>query len=149
MISHLFMPFSFYFLFIYLFLAALGLRCCMQAFSSCGERGLLFVVVHGLLIAVASLCCGARALGAWASVVVACGLSCSTACGIFQDQGLNLCPLHWQMDSSPLHHQGSPIFFFFFFFLLYEQKYTSQKRHEIYICIHRVIYKHFPTYLSK
>ena len=29
----------------------------------------------GLLIAVASLCCGARALGAWASVVVACRLS--------------------------------------------------------------------------
>ena len=41
--------------FIYLFLAALGLRCCAQAFSSCGERGLLFVTVHGLLIAVASL----------------------------------------------------------------------------------------------
>ena len=38
-----------------LFLAALGLRCCMRAFSSCGERGLLFGVVHGLLIAVASL----------------------------------------------------------------------------------------------
>ena len=42
-------------LFIYLFLAALGLRCCAQAFSSCGERGLLFLAVHGLLIAVASL----------------------------------------------------------------------------------------------
>ena len=36
-------------------LAALGLRCCPQAFSSCGERGLLFVAVRGLLIAVASL----------------------------------------------------------------------------------------------
>ena len=32
--------------FIYLFLAALGLCCCVQAFSSCGEREL--VVVHGL-----------------------------------------------------------------------------------------------------
>ena len=43
-------------LFIYiLFLAALGLRCCTRAFSSCGERGLLFVAVRGLLIAVASL----------------------------------------------------------------------------------------------
>ena len=42
-------------LFIYLFLAVLGLRCCTRAFSSCGERGLLFVAVHGLLIAVASL----------------------------------------------------------------------------------------------
>ena len=41
--------------FIYLFLAALGLRCCVRAFSSCGERGLLFVVVQGLLTAVASL----------------------------------------------------------------------------------------------
>ena len=41
--------------FIYLFLAALGLRCCTQAFSSCGEWGLLFVVVCGLLIVVASL----------------------------------------------------------------------------------------------
>ena len=40
---------------IYLFLAALGLRCCTRAFSSCGERGLLFVVVHGLLTGVASL----------------------------------------------------------------------------------------------
>ena len=41
--------------FIYLFLAALGLHCCARAFSSCRDRGLLFVVVHGLLIAVASL----------------------------------------------------------------------------------------------
>ena len=46
------------FLFIYLFnlfLAVLGLHCCARAFSGCGERGLLFVVVHGLLIVVASL----------------------------------------------------------------------------------------------
>ena len=45
--------------FIYLsshvFLAVLGLRCSTWAFSSCGERGLLFVAVRGLLIAVASL----------------------------------------------------------------------------------------------
>ena len=38
-----------------LFLAALGLRCCVRAFSSCGEQGLLFFAVRGLLIAVASL----------------------------------------------------------------------------------------------
>ena len=42
-------------LFIYLFLTALGLRCCTQAFYSYGERGLLFLVVHRFLIAVASL----------------------------------------------------------------------------------------------
>ena len=40
--------------FIYLFLAALGLCCCVRAFSSCGERGLLFVEVRWPLIAVAS-----------------------------------------------------------------------------------------------
>ena len=52
-------------------------RCCEWAFSSCSERGLLFVAVCRLLFVVASRC-GARALGAWASVVVACGLS---SCG--------------------------------------------------------------------
>ena len=39
----------------YLFLSVLGLCCCVWAFSSWGERELLFVVVCGLLIAVASL----------------------------------------------------------------------------------------------
>ena len=42
------------------------------------------------------------------SVVVALGPSCSAACGIFPDQGSNPCPLHWQSDSQPLRHQGSP-----------------------------------------
>lgn len=43
-------------LFIYLFvLAALGLSCCAQAFSRGGELGLLRIVAHGLLTAVASL----------------------------------------------------------------------------------------------
>ena len=36
-------------------MAALGLRFCARAFSSCGKQGLLFTVVGGLLIAVASL----------------------------------------------------------------------------------------------
>ena len=47
--------FFFFFNFIYLFLAVLGLPCCTQAFSSCGEWGLLFIAVRGLLITVASL----------------------------------------------------------------------------------------------
>ena len=42
------------------------------------------------------------------SVVVAHGPSCSAVCGIFPDQGSNPCPLHWQADSQPLRHQGSP-----------------------------------------
>ena len=47
-----FIPFFFK---IYLFLAALGVCCCVRAFSSCGEQGLLFIVMLGLLTAVASL----------------------------------------------------------------------------------------------
>ena len=43
------------------------------------------------------------------SVVVAHGPSRSAACGIFPDQGSNPCPLHWQADSQPLCHQGSPL----------------------------------------
>ena len=39
-------------------------------------------------------------------------LRCPTACGIFPDQGWNLCLLHWQADSLPLRHQGSPGMFF-------------------------------------
>ena len=49
---------------------------------------------------------GSRCAG---SVIVAHGPTCSTACGIFPAQGSNLCPLHWQADSQPLHHQGSPL----------------------------------------
>ena len=36
-------------LFIYLFLAVLGLRFCARAFSSCGKRGPLFIAVRGPL----------------------------------------------------------------------------------------------------
>ena len=48
---------------------------------------------------------GSRRAG---SVVVAHGPSCSAACGIFPDQGSNPCPPHWQADTQPLSHQGSP-----------------------------------------
>ena len=117
----------FFLIFIYLFLAVLGLCCCAQAFSSCGEWGLLFIAVRGPLIAVASLVehrlqerrlqqlwhagsvVVAHGLQSAGSVVVAHGPSCSAACGIFPDQGSNPCRLHWQADSQPLHHQGSPV----------------------------------------
>ena len=50
-----FRPFLFKnYLFIYLFLAVLGLRFCAWAFSSCGERGPLFIAVHRLLVVVPS-----------------------------------------------------------------------------------------------
>ena len=84
----------------------------------------VFVSVRGLSPVVASgghsssRCAGlslSRPLLLWStgsrhagSVVVAHGPSCSAACGIFPDQGANLCSLHWQADSQPLRHQGSP-----------------------------------------
>ena len=46
--------------------------------------------------------------GVWDSEVVAHRASCHAASGIFPEQGLNQCPLHWQADSQSLDHQGSP-----------------------------------------
>ena len=64
-----------------LLLQSMGSR--HAGFSSCGA---VSVVVA----------CGLQSTG---SVVVAHGFSCSAACGILPDQGLNPCPLHWQVDS--------------------------------------------------
>ena len=111
------------YIFIYGFSGSL-LLCLDLSFLSCGEWGLLFVAVCGLLIAVASRC-GAQALGTRTSVVVDCrlysvgsvivahGHSCSTACGIFLYQGSKPCLMHWQEDSYQLHHQGSPYLLIF------------------------------------
>ena len=52
--SIIFLKFIFIYLFI-LFLAVLGLRFCARAFSSCGERGPLFIAVRGPLTVAASL----------------------------------------------------------------------------------------------
>ena len=87
---------------------------------------LVFVSVRGLSLAVASgghsssRCAGLslswplflRSTGSRCagSAIVAHGPSCSAVCGIFPDQGSNPCPLHWQADSQPLRHQGSPKF---------------------------------------
>ena len=49
------LSYSFPLCFFLVFLAALGLHCCARGFSSCGERELLFVAVHRLLIVVASV----------------------------------------------------------------------------------------------
>ena len=96
----------FVFVFKFLFIFWLHLHCCTQAFSSCGERGLLFVVVRRLLVVVASFVAEhglqvhglqqlwpagsvvvARGLQSTGSVVVVHELSCSMACEIFPDQG--------------------------------------------------------------
>ena len=59
---------------IYLFLAVLGLHCCVWAFSSCGGGATLGYGCTGFLLQWL-LCCRAQALGVWASVVAARGLS--------------------------------------------------------------------------
>ena len=88
-------------------MAVLGLRFCARAFSSCGKWGHSSSRCAGLSLPRPLLLrsTGSRRAG---SVIVAHGPSCSAACGIFPDQGLNPCPLHWQADSQPLRHQGSP-----------------------------------------
>ena len=69
-----------------------GVSCCRawaldhMSFSSCSSQAIEYRL---------------NACGALAQ------LSCSTACGIFSDQGSNLCLLHWQVDSLPLSLQGS------------------------------------------
>ena len=105
-------------LFIYLFIWLLG----------------VFLATHGLSLVVASggyswlrymdfsqqwlSCFWAQTLGPKASVfaphglessgsvAVTHGLSCSTAWGIFLDQGSNPCLLHWQVDSYPRNNPG-------------------------------------------
>ena len=79
------------------------------------SRGCSSFWFTGFSIAVASLVAkdrlwvlGLQQLQQRCSVVVAHRLSCSAACGIFPDQRLNPCPLCSQVDSCPLHHQGSP-----------------------------------------
>ena len=91
----------------------------------------VFIAVHGLSVAAGSsgysLVVMCRLLdadpglqGAWASVVGACGLkvagsivvahglSCPSACGIFPDPSSNLCPLHQQVYTLPLERQKNP-----------------------------------------
>ena len=118
---HLLLPFFFFkeFLYFYLFYLFIYFWLCW-----------VFVSVQGLSLVAASgghsssRCAdlslsrplllrstGSRRAG---SVVVAHGPSCSAACGIFPDRGSNLCPLHWQADSQPLRHQGSPCLSFLF-----------------------------------
>ena len=107
---YFFIFFIFIFLNIYLFIY---LWLCWDLVS---VRGLSLVVASGghsssrcaglspsrplLLQSTGSRCAG--------SATVAHGPSCSAACGILPDQGSNPCPLHWQADSQPLRHQGSP-----------------------------------------
>ena len=99
-----------------------------RLFSSCGEWWLLSSWGASLLQRTDSRALRLQKLwhvsssvadpGLWStsSAVVAHRLSCSGTCGIFLDQESNLCLMHWQADSLPLSHQGSPLQFCFVFF---------------------------------
>ena len=85
----------------------LGPHCCVGFASVAVSGGYSLDAVRGLLIAVAALVAEHGLQGAWASGVVVHRLSCSEVCGIFRDQGSNLCVRHWQADSLSWSHQGS------------------------------------------
>ena len=108
----------------------------------------VFVSVRGLSLIVASgghsssRCAGlllSRPLLLWStglrragSVIMAHGPSRSAACGIFPDQGSNPCPLHWQADSQPLRHQGSPWSFFLANILIWKIFKHTEKLNKLY-----------------
>ena len=113
------------FFMIYLVLAVLGLHCCLGFSLVAVSRSYSLVVLCRLLIVAASLVVKRWFQVMWASVlqhmslvvaapgsrvVVTHWLSCCSTCGIFPDQGLNLYLWHWQADSLPASHQGSPYF---------------------------------------
>ena len=108
--------------FVYLFLDMLGLHCSggfslvwyidsswgLFSLQSMGSR----VLRPQWLRYLASVVAVPR-LWSTGSIVEAHRLSCSTARGIFLDQGSNQCLLHWQVDSLPLSRWGRPYFSYF------------------------------------
>ena len=105
----------------------LGLCCCMGSSLVVMSRGCSAPVCR-LLTVVTSLAAqtpghtGFSSYGTCAQYLHSCALehrlNCVghrlSTCGIILDQGLNACLPHWQVDSLPLCHQGSPIINFFF-----------------------------------
>ena len=119
----------------------LSLRCCVRLFLVPASGGLLSSCSARASHCGGFSCCRARALGARASVVVACGRSsCGSqtperrliSCGpqaqgplgmwIFRDQGLNQCLLHCKADFQPLTTMEAlyhSLFKMFFVILVY------------------------------
>ena len=97
--------------------------CCYMGFSLVVQEGAAPLAVCGFLIALHLLLwnTGPRVRGLQelqhVGSVVMHGVSFSTACGIFPDQGLNPCLLHWQVNSLPVSHQGNPCFLMAFLLL--------------------------------
>ena len=118
----------------------LGACCCMDFSLVVRNRGFSLAVAVWASHCGGFSCCRAQApgctgfsnCGMWVqwlwlqslehrlSIVVH-GLSCSLPCGIFLDQGLNPCLLHWQADSLSVSHQGSPAPSFILLFVVVVQ----------------------------
>ena len=102
----------FFFFFNYLFIyVCVGLRFCARAFSSCGSGGHSSSRCAGLSLSrplVAKHRLQMRRLSS-------CGSRAQLLCSMWDlpRPGSNPCPLHWQADSQPLRHQGSPMLSFF------------------------------------
>ena len=87
-------------------MAVVSLRCHMWAFSGCSRCGAWASYCGGVFLvwSTGSMRTGFRRAAACGLesmnlVVVTHGLSSSTACGIFPDQGSNPCPLHCKVAS--------------------------------------------------
>ena len=95
------------YLFIYLFMAVLGLRFCARAFSSCGKQGTLFIAVRGPLTVAASL---VAEHSLQTRRLSNCGSQAQLLRGMWDPPRPGLEPMFpaWQADSQPLRHQGSP-----------------------------------------
>ena len=82
---------------VFFIFGCVGSSLLFRLFSSCGAQGLLATcrvwAPHGCGFSR----CSSRSLEHRLSSV-AHKLGCSTACGIFLDQGLNPCLMHWQAD---------------------------------------------------
>ena len=110
------------------------------AFSSCGKQGLLSSCSARASHGGGFPCWGAGDLRSVGSVLVLHGLSCPVALGIFPDQGSNLCPLHWQVDSSYLDHEGSLLMTFNGVQGKNGICPTSKKDHFPFLCCHNLGY---------
>ena len=102
------------YLFIYLLLAMLGLRCCTRRFFSCSEQGLLFSFSPRASHCGGFSCCEAqgerrlqsfstRPQQSWCP-----GLAAPQHVGSCQTGDQIPCPLDWQADSSPLDQREVP-----------------------------------------
>ena len=110
MVLWLLIFFLFFFLLCWIFIAVLGFSLVVAS----GDYSSLQYMGFSLWWLLLLQSMGSRRAG---SVVVAHGLCSLMACGIFPDQGLNPCPLHWQVDCQPLDHQGSPCLVFSYWVL--------------------------------